>query len=108
LVERSSGAYQSARPISKRGSSRSRQWLYFAVLRLVQKAGVRRWYEAKKARDPDATKGVLVALIRKLVVALYHVGVHQQEFDPRRLLANTVSALPRRGEEEPSVSIGVH
>jgi transposase len=87
LVERSSGEFQGALRISKRGSARSRQWLYFAVLRLVQKAGVRSWYEAKKARDPDAAKSVLVALMRKLVLALYQVAVHNHEFDARRLFA---------------------
>lgn len=85
LVERSSGEYQGQLHISKRGSARSRQWLYFAVLRLVQRAGVRSWYEAKKARDPDAAKKVLVAVMRKLALALYHVAVHNQEFDARRL-----------------------
>src|SRR5262245_32817088 len=87
LVERSSGEYQGALHISKRGSARSRQWLYFAVLRLVQQAGVRSWYEAKKAHDPDAAKSVLVALMRKLVLALYQVAVHNQEFDVQRLFA---------------------
>ncbi len=87
LVERSSGTYQGQLHISKRGSARSRQWLYFAVLRLVQRAGVRSWYQAKKARDPDAAKSVLVAVMRKLALALYHVAVHDKEFDPRRLFA---------------------
>jgi transposase len=91
LVERSSGEYQGPLHISKRGSARSRQWLYFAVLRLVQKAGVRSWYEAKKARDPDAAKSVLVAVMRKLTLALYHVAVHNQEFDPRRLFARIIT-----------------
>jgi transposase len=85
LVERSSGDYQGCLHISKRGSACTRQWLYFAVLRLVQKAGVRRWYEAKKARDPEAAKSVLVALMRKLALALYQVGVHEQAFDAQRL-----------------------
>jgi transposase len=91
LVERSSGTFQGQLHISKRGSARSRQWLYFAVLRLVQRAGVRSWYEAKKARDPDAAKSVLVALMRKLTLALYHVAVHDQEFDPRRLFMRIIS-----------------
>jgi transposase len=91
LVERSSGEYQGQLHLSKRGSARSRQWLYFAVLRLVQKVGVRSWYEAKKARDPDAAKSVLVALMRKLALALHQVGAHGQEFDPRRLFARIVS-----------------
>lgn len=94
LVERSSGEYQGAVHISKRGSACSRQWLYFAALRLVQKAGVRSWYEAKKARDPDAAKRVLVALMRKLALALYQVGVQQQAFDPRRLFAKVVGQVP--------------
>ncbi len=85
LAERSSGTYQGHLRISKRGSARTRQWLYFAVLRLVQKCGVRPWYEAKKARNPDDARRVLVAVMRKLAVALYHVGVHDEEFQPRRL-----------------------
>ena len=40
LVERSSGKYKGRLRISKRGGARSRQWLYFAVLRLIQKSGV--------------------------------------------------------------------
>jgi transposase len=90
LVERSSGEHQGERHISKRGSSCTRQWLYFAVLRLVQKAGVRGWYEAKKARDPKGAKGTLVALMRKLALALHRVGVEEQAFDVRRLFAKVV------------------
>jgi transposase len=104
LVERSSGEYQGRLHISKRGSARSRQWLYFAVLRLVQKAGVRSWYEAKKARDPEGAKSVLVALMRKLALALYQVGAAQQEFDVQRLFTRIASrvrqpaALPAANE----------
>lgn len=93
LVERSSGEYQGRLRISKRGSARSRQWLYFAVLRLVQKAGVRSWYEARKARDPDAAKNVLIALMRKLSLALHRVAVEGQEFDPQRLFARIVQEV---------------
>jgi hypothetical protein len=85
LAERSSGIYKGHLRISKRGHPRSRQWLYFAMLRWVQKCGVRRWYEAKKAKNADDAKRVLVALMRKVVLALYHVGVSGQEFEPRRL-----------------------
>jgi transposase len=87
LTERSSGAYQGQLRISKRGHSRSRQWLYFAALRLVQTPEVRRWYEAKKAASGSTAKQILVALMRKLALALYHVGVHGEPFDARRLLA---------------------
>jgi transposase len=85
LVERSSGTYQGSLRISKRGSARTRQWLYFAVLRLVQKCGVRPWYEAKKAQDEGDARRVLVAVMRKLAVALYCVGVRNEEFEPQRL-----------------------
>jgi transposase len=85
LVERSSGTYQGRLRISKRGSARTRQWLYFAVLRLVQTSGVRPWYEAKKARDEIDARRVVVAVMRKLAMALYYVGVHNEEFKPRRL-----------------------
>ena len=46
---------------------------------------VRPWYEAKKARDEGDARRVLVAVMRELAVALYHVGVRNQEFQPRRL-----------------------
>jgi transposase len=85
LVERSSGSHQGRLRISERGSARARQWLYFAALRLIQKSGVRPWYEAEKARDEDDARRVIVAVMRKLAVALYHVGVHGEEFRPRRL-----------------------
>jgi transposase len=98
LAERSSGTYQGQLHLSKRGSARSRQWLYFAVLRLVQRCGVRRWYEAKKAHDPSAAKRVLVALMRKVALALYQVGVHGHQFDARRLFAPVISAQRCEGK----------
>jgi transposase len=85
LVERSSGKYKGRLRLSKRGSARGRQWLYFAVLRLVQQCGVRPWYEAKKARSEDDARRAVVAVMRKLALALYHVGVNNEEFNARRL-----------------------
>jgi transposase len=85
LVERSSGTYQGRLRISKRGSARTRQWLYFAVLRLVQTCGVRPWFEAKKAHDEVDARRVVVAVMRKLAMALYYVGVQNEEFQPERL-----------------------
>jgi transposase len=87
LKERSSGTYQGQIRISKRGSARTRQWLYFAALRLVQHSGVRPWYEAKKARSEDDARRVIVAVMRKLAMALYHIGVKGEEFQSRRLFA---------------------
>ena len=69
-----------------------RQWLYFAALRLVQHSQVRPWYEAKKARNEDAARKVVVAVMRKLALGLYHVGVKGEEFQPRRLLCASSGA----------------
>jgi transposase len=98
LKERSSGAYQGQLRITKRGSARVRQWLYFAALRLVQRSQVRMWYEAKKARNEDAARKVVVALMRKLALGLYHVGVKGEGFEPRRLFGR----IKRRGVQEKS------
>jgi transposase len=99
LKERSSGAYKGQLRISKRGSARARQWLYFAVLRLVQKSEVRPWYEAKKARNKDVAGKALVAVMRKLALALYHIGVKGEELQPRRLFAR-IKQPKVRGKSE--------
>jgi transposase len=85
LKERSSGIYQGKLSISKRGQPRLRQWLYLASWRLVKQAGVSAWYQAKKARDAQAAKKALVAVMRKLALALYQVGVTGEAFAARRL-----------------------
>jgi transposase len=103
LVERSSGTYQGTLRISKRGSARTRQWLYFAVLRLVQKCGVRPWYEAKKAHNEGDARRVVVAVMRKLAVALYHVGVKNEEFRPQRLFGRINK---RRGASAKKAVVG--
>jgi transposase len=88
LTERSSGAYRGRLRISKRGDARARQWLYFAALRLVQRHGVRPWFEAKTAGDEGDARRVVVAVMRKLAVALYHVGARGEPFDPGRLFGD--------------------
>jgi transposase len=97
LVERSSGMYEGKLRLSKRGSSRARQWLYFAALRLVQKAGVSQWYQAKKARDNDEAKRALVAVMRRLVLALHAVGTRGETFELRRLFPQTAQRRAKSG-----------
>ena len=46
------------------------------------------WYEARKARKGDDARKVVVAVMRKLAVALYHIGVKGEDFEPRRLFAS--------------------
>jgi transposase len=75
LKERSSGKHIGKLRITKRGSGRARKWLYFAALRLIQKdLIVRTWYERKVARDGGVKKKAIIAVMRKLVKALWYVG----------------------------------
>jgi transposase len=92
LKEHSSGTHQGQLHISKRGKAQTRHWLYLAALRLVKEAGVGAWYQAKKARDGQEAKRALVAVMRKLVLALYQVGAKGATFEARRLFAEPVAA----------------
>jgi transposase len=75
LKERSSGKHIGKLKITKRGSGKARKWLYLAALRLIQKdLIVRTWYEKKVARDGGVKKKAIVAVMRKLVRALWYVG----------------------------------
>lgn len=85
LVEESSGKQQGQRKISKRGPGLARWYLYLAALRLIQRdAVVRAWYEAKVARDGGLKGKALVAVMRKLSRALWHLA-HGSRFDSRQL-----------------------
>ena len=56
-----------------RGDARTRQWLYLAALRQLREPSVGAWYAARKqARDNG--RRLVVALMRKLALALYHVS----------------------------------
>src|SRR5205807_356186 len=70
LKERSSGKHKGLLKITKRGPSIVRKWLYFAALRTAQDPAVKGWYEMKKAKDRDHGTGALIALARRLALAL--------------------------------------
>jgi transposase len=93
LKELSSGKHRGKLRITKRGPSLARRWLFFAALRIVQKSPVRRWYEAKKAKDQDRGIGAVVAVMRKLALALYSVAVRGEAFSLDRLFPGSP---PRR------------
>lgn len=86
LKERSSGKHQGKLKITKRGPSLARRWLYFAALRTIQQAPVRSWYEAKRRQDKDRGNGALVAVMRKLALALHAVATRGEAFSLERLL----------------------
>jgi transposase len=92
LREYSSGTKRGELHISKRGNPQARRWLYLAALRLAKQAGVRQWYQAKKARDDGQAKGAVVAVMRKLVLALYQVGARGATFEVGRLFPGQKAA----------------
>jgi transposase len=85
LKERSSGKHKGKLKITKRGPSIARRWLYFAALRIVQQPPVRRWYEAKKKRDGGWGGRAVIAVMRKLALAIWSVVVRGQPFELWRL-----------------------
>jgi len=91
LKERSSGRHKGQLKITKRGHGAVRRWLYFAAMRLVQKAEVVEWYAVKKSKH---AKGggtrALVAVMRKLALGLHAIGTGEEPFDARRLFSPAV------------------
>lgn len=96
LTEYSSGTHKGELRISKRGSPQARRWLYLAALRLVKRSGVQQWYQTKKERDGGEAKRAVVAVMRKLVLALYQVGAKGARFEVERMFGAGQSAA--RGE----------
>jgi transposase len=91
LAERSSGMYKGQLRISKRGKSLPRRFLYFAALRYVSKAPVKQWYLEKKRRDGQEGMRGVVAVMRKLPLAV-HAAAQGVEFDARRLFNSIVNS----------------
>jgi transposase len=92
LAERSSGQLQGKLRISKRGSSKVRRWLYLAALRWVNREPVHSWYVQQKAQRRGEGKPAVVAVMRKLALALYHVGGRGEVFD-RELLYQRLTTM---------------
>lgn len=75
LKEKSSGKHKGRLMITRRGSGRSRRWLYFAALRLIQHdETVKSWYAQKVARDGGIKMKAIIGIMRKLVKALWYVA----------------------------------
>jgi transposase len=96
LKERSSGNYQGQLKIAKRGPSIVRRWMYFAAMRTAQSVYVKPWFEAKKAKDKDRGNGALIAVARKLALALHAVGARGEPFEPSRLFSQKELHRPAR------------
>lgn len=85
LKERSSGQHQGQLKITKRGPSLARRWLYFAALRAIQHQPVETWYKKKKQKDQERGGRGVVAVMRKLALAVYAVAKGPEEFDREQL-----------------------
>jgi transposase len=88
LAERSSGMWQGKLRITKRGSSKVRRWLYLAALRWVRDEPVRSWYQRQVAARRGERKPAVVAVMRKLALALYRVGGGGEAFDRSKIYRN--------------------
>ncbi len=93
LAERSSGRWQGKLKISKRGSSSVRRWLYLAALRWVRQEPVRSWYARQKAARRGDGKPAVIGVMRKLALAVYHVGGRGVAFDRAALYASLGSSV---------------
>ena len=85
LKEKSSGRRKGALHITKRGPGVARRYLYLAVLRLLQTDEViQAWYAKKAKRDGGCKQKAIIAIMRKLVRALWHVA-RGNAFDSTKL-----------------------
>ena len=85
LKEKSSGRHVGQLKITKRGSATARKYLYFAALRLIKSNPVvKAWYQKKV--DARARNKTVIAVMRKLAKALWHVG-RGERFDANKLFA---------------------
>jgi transposase len=75
LKERSSGKYKGQKKITKRGSGRVRKAIYWAALRLTQEDSiVHAWHQRKIRRDGGKKILSVIAIMRKLIRALWYVS----------------------------------
>lgn len=98
LKERSSGKHKGQLKITKRGSGLLRRWLYFAAMRASQKAEVNRWYEAKKKKENGRAGKALVAIMRKLALAMYQVGARGASYEAGLLFPAAPVSQSGRGK----------
>jgi transposase len=85
LKERSSGKKRGRLSITKRGPARVRQLLYLAALRFVQADELAlAWYQARTAYKGGVKVKAMVAVMRKLLRAVFHVA-RGERFDSAKL-----------------------
>jgi transposase len=106
LREKSSGERAGRLTITKRGPGLVRQMLYLFALRMImQSAAARAWYMRRRGYTEESKKRAVVALMRKLVRALFHVARGDafdasKLFDLRRLDLRVPAATPDASAQE--------
>jgi transposase len=91
LREKSSGEHTGRLTITKRGPGVVRQVMYLFALRMIQRSpAVDAWYRRRRGYTEESKQRAIVAVMRKLVRALFHVAKGQafdetKLFDIRRL-----------------------
>lgn len=85
LREKSSGEQRGRLMITKRGPGVVRHALYLFALRMIQGSpAVQAWYKRRRSHTEESKQRAVVAVMRKLVRALFHVA-RGNAFDPARL-----------------------
>ena len=96
LKIKSSGNSLGRPSITKRGSCEARAWLYLAAMRLVKDDPlIAAWYRTRGGYRADRKMIALVAVMRKLVRALWHVA-RGASFDTTKLLDARALPVPAR------------
>jgi transposase len=102
LREKSSGEYAGRLSITKRGPPLVRKVLYLFTLRMIKESpAVRAWYVRRRGYTENARQRAVVAAMRKLVRAIFHVAKGNdfdvsKLFDLRRLDLETSNAITRK------------
>jgi transposase len=97
LREKSSGEHVGRLSITKRGPGLVRKVLYLFALRMIHGSSVcRAWYKRRRGYTEDSKQRAVVAVMRKLVRAIFHVA-KGNEFDERKLF--DVRRLDLEGDE---------
>jgi transposase len=92
LKERSSGKHKGQLKLTKRGPPVARFYLYFAALRLIARdPAVKRWYECKTSRAGVVKSKAVIALMRQLAKALWHIS-RGAGFDAKKLFRLSAGA----------------
>ena len=112
LREKSSGNHRGRVSITKRGPGLVRHVLYMFALRMIEGSAVlRAWYMRRRGYTEESKRRAVVALVRKLARAVFHVA-HGAAFDAKKLVdtrrleidstAAARSKRTRRGDERRS------